>query len=161
MAAIEAGAGAVDGAVIAFLALAPLQCVDGPAEPAREALLRGVGIAEPGQPWRERVLHIGAQRGEVLARAIVHGARIDAMRIACELPRRQVRRRIALTMVQPCRQRHLQLRREPLAPTQGCRAALHLRLRAETDRKSTRLNSSHTVISYAAFCLKHTNRARA
>src|SRR5260221_2598731 len=23
------------------------------------------------------------------------------------------------------------------------------------DRKSTRLNSSHTVISYAAFCLKH------
>src|SRR5260221_9322454 len=25
---------------------------------------------------------------------------------------------------------------------------------AETDRKSTRLNSSHTVISYAVFCLK-------
>src|SRR5438034_8761351 len=24
----------------------------------------------------------------------------------------------------------------------------------ETDRKSTRLNSSHTVISYAVFCLK-------
>src|SRR5260221_7251763 len=31
------------------------------------------------------------------------------------------------------------------------------------DRKSTRLNSSHTVISYAVFCLKkknHTNDAR-
>src|SRR5947207_13787259 len=28
------------------------------------------------------------------------------------------------------------------------------RLRAEVDRKSTRLNSSHTVISYAVFCLK-------
>src|SRR5256885_12544507 len=26
--------------------------------------------------------------------------------------------------------------------------------RARTDRKSTRLNSSHLVISYAAFCLK-------
>src|SRR5260221_8078087 len=26
--------------------------------------------------------------------------------------------------------------------------------RTMTDRKSTRLNSSHTVISYAAFCLK-------
>src|SRR5438034_8084163 len=26
--------------------------------------------------------------------------------------------------------------------------------RDETDRKSTRLNSSHTVISYAVFCLK-------
>src|SRR5438034_2620159 len=25
---------------------------------------------------------------------------------------------------------------------------------ADTDRKSTRLNSSHTVISYAVFCLK-------
>src|SRR5438034_6091564 len=27
-------------------------------------------------------------------------------------------------------------------------------MNAETDRKSTRLNSSHTVISYAVFCLK-------
>ncbi len=132
MAAIEAGAGAVDGAVIAFLALAPLQCVDGPAEPAREALLRGVGMAQPGQPGRKRVLHIGPQRGEVLARAIVHGARVHAMRIACELPRRQVRRRVALTMVQPRRQRHLQLRREPLAPAQRRRAALELRLRAKS-----------------------------
>src|SRR5258708_29556341 len=26
--------------------------------------------------------------------------------------------------------------------------------RAETDRKSTRLNSSHQIISYAVFCLK-------
>src|SRR5438034_5174951 len=26
--------------------------------------------------------------------------------------------------------------------------------RSKTDRKSTRLNSSHTVISYAVFCLK-------
>src|SRR5476649_38498 len=30
---------------------------------------------------------------------------------------------------------------------------------AEGDRKSTRLNSSHTVISYAVFCLKKKNRA--
>src|SRR5947207_8919227 len=28
------------------------------------------------------------------------------------------------------------------------------------DRKSTRLNSSHTVISYAVFCLKKKNRLR-
>src|SRR5260221_8694753 len=28
---------------------------------------------------------------------------------------------------------------------------------AATDRKSTRLNSSHTVISYAVFCLKKKN----
>src|SRR5437588_9041414 len=31
---------------------------------------------------------------------------------------------------------------------------------AEEDRKSTRLNSSHTVISYAVFCLKKKNPAR-
>src|SRR5438034_7835702 len=30
----------------------------------------------------------------------------------------------------------------------------HLRWPADLDRKSTRLNSSHTVISYAVFCLK-------
>src|SRR5256885_3975828 len=30
----------------------------------------------------------------------------------------------------------------------------HLAHRAEVDRKSTRLNSSHLVISYAVFCLK-------
>src|SRR5260221_1125578 len=30
----------------------------------------------------------------------------------------------------------------------------HYRWRHERDRKSTRLNSSHTVISYAVFCLK-------
>src|SRR5256885_12567940 len=31
------------------------------------------------------------------------------------------------------------------------------RLRLERDRKSTRLNSSHLVISYAVFCLKKKN----
>src|SRR5256885_3855228 len=32
------------------------------------------------------------------------------------------------------------------------------RVRARGDRKSTRLNSSHLVISYAVFCLKKKNR---
>src|SRR5260221_8971756 len=35
------------------------------------------------------------------------------------------------------------------------------RLTRGTDRKSTRLNSSHTVISYAVFCLKKKNAAAA
>src|SRR5438034_4845659 len=39
-----------------------------------------------------------------------------------------------------------------LGPTQKLLAAGHLT--DEQDRKSTRLNSSHTVISYAVFCLK-------
>src|SRR5436190_17304125 len=38
----------------------------------------------------------------------------------------------------------------PAAPT-GCAGE---RLASCRDRKSTRLNSSHTVISYAVFCLK-------
>src|SRR5207244_12921043 len=32
--------------------------------------------------------------------------------------------------------------------------------RARTDRKSTRLNSSHQIISYAVFCLKKTKNKR-
>src|SRR5476649_3057952 len=45
----------------------------------------------------------------------------------------------------------------PISPS-GHRARLRCSLRHSTftgaDRKSTRLNSSHTVISYAVFCLK-------
>src|SRR2546426_5843706 len=37
----------------------------------------------------------------------------------------------------------------------------HLRLRDRRDRKSTRLNSSHLVISYAVFCLKKKKNNRA
>src|SRR5437588_1720602 len=33
-------------------------------------------------------------------------------------------------------------------------ASFEIPLRFQSDRKSTRLNSSHTVISYAVFCLK-------
>src|SRR5256885_9934947 len=35
------------------------------------------------------------------------------------------------------------------------------RFKATKDRKSTRLNSSHLVISYAVFCLKKKKKARA
>src|SRR5947207_6002161 len=36
----------------------------------------------------------------------------------------------------------------------GCSLVTRLRFSPQLDRKSTRLNSSHTVISYAVFCLK-------
>src|SRR5438132_9507935 len=36
----------------------------------------------------------------------------------------------------------------------GCPPKIELALNVDLDRKSTRLNSSHTVISYAVFCLK-------
>ena len=41
-------------------------------------------------------------------------------------------------------------------------ARIELALSAELrDRKSTRLNSSHQIISYAAFCLKNKNKKEA
>src|SRR5260221_9198502 len=40
-------------------------------------------------------------------------------------------------------------------------AIYHVQFGGEfTDRKSTRLNSSHTVISYAVFCLKKKNKPK-
>src|SRR5437868_8050043 len=45
-------------------------------------------------------------------------------------------------------------RRDPL---HAAAAARLLRQRAQPDRKSTRLNSSHVSISYAVFCLKKKN----
>src|SRR2546426_3398369 len=52
---------------------------------------------------------------------------------------------------------------EPAQPLQGDPAIVLiggvLRLQAQ-DRKSTRLNSSHLVISYAVFCLKKKNSPR-
>src|SRR3989337_3841810 len=44
----------------------------------------------------------------------------------------------------------------PASPTRACRR----RKSACTDRKSTRLNSSHGSISYAVFCLKKKNKHR-
>src|SRR5437588_6284414 len=42
----------------------------------------------------------------------------------------------------------------------GVLQRLRDRLPGEVDRKSTRLNSSHTVISYAVFCLKKKNKKK-
>src|SRR2546430_5763201 len=44
-------------------------------------------------------------------------------------------------------------RRDPFPPTRRLRAH-HPPRRGHRDRKSTRLNSSHSQISYAVFCLK-------
>src|SRR5256885_16163164 len=49
----------------------------------------------------------------------------------------------------------------PLPPRPGTHRGsgtdAHARRRSRRDRKSTRLNSSHLVISYAVFCLKKKN----
>src|SRR5437588_7154896 len=41
-----------------------------------------------------------------------------------------------------------------LIESHGCKSGVVLNPATPEDRKSTRLNSSHTVISYAVFCLK-------
>src|SRR5258708_27662768 len=41
------------------------------------------------------------------------------------------------------------------------RRRAEIRLRPAQDRKSTRLNSSHQIISYAVFCLKKKNNSSA
>src|SRR2546426_4031226 len=48
----------------------------------------------------------------------------------------------------------------PSIPPEKLLRALLLQVLYSTDRKSTRLNSSHLVISYAVFCLKKKKRQR-
>src|SRR2546430_4956829 len=48
----------------------------------------------------------------------------------------------------------LEKRHQRIAPLME---ALHIHERRSLDRKSTRLNSSHSQISYAVFCLKKKN----
>src|SRR6266850_7278546 len=50
--------------------------------------------------------------------------------------------------------RHPRRRPHQRDGAQGGRGGRRTRGRARLDRKSTRLNSSHLVISYAVFCLK-------
>src|SRR5260221_5812064 len=50
-------------------------------------------------------------------------------------------------------------REGPLPPARHPGGAGGRSARARGDRKSTRLNSSHTVISYAVFCLKKKKRS--
>src|SRR5438132_5839588 len=52
------------------------------------------------------------------------------------------------------RLRLLRARRAPAVSGVRVSAARERPLSRQGDRKSTRLNSSHTVISYAVFCLK-------
>src|SRR5258707_2577072 len=56
----------------------------------------------------------------------------------------------------PARRAARAARAGPAAPATGARAGLQsvATARPATDRKSTRLNSSHANISYAVFCLK-------
>src|SRR2546426_5513776 len=54
------------------------------------------------------------------------------------------------------RERRRVRERRPIGPRSG-EGVVHVRDPHDLDRKSTRLNSSHLVISYAVFCLKKKN----
>src|SRR6202022_5142947 len=49
----------------------------------------------------------------------------------------------------------LPILRSPISLVNNCFDKRKILTAYARDRKSTRLNSSHTVISYAVFCLKH------
>src|SRR5258708_19700382 len=61
----------------------------------------------------------------------------------------------ALPISSPCRRRR-QVKSAPSGPNRVWAGSRHrpMPLPCEQDRKSTRLNSSHQIISYAVFCLK-------
>src|SRR5438270_5337763 len=60
-------------------------------------------------------------------------------------------------------QKSLAMRRRPFRPelqSNWRREASRRRIASDLDRKSTRLNSSHSQISYAVFCLKKKNKKK-
>src|SRR5436190_6313881 len=65
-----------------------------------------------------------------------------------------------VVLVEDQGKKHALLVDELLGQMQAVVKSLHLAeqlVHQQRDRKSTRLNSSHTVISYAVFCLKKKN----
>src|SRR5690606_27034682 len=116
-------------------------------EPAAEGVEVEGGHADPGEAERHGVTDHG--RGMVEQRGEAQPLRaLDAFLPADEqLHRRADERRLAREVPERGR-------------VQAGRGALprdleaHFALLDQEDRKSTRLNSSHVKISYAAFCLK-------
>src|SRR2546426_12841760 len=116
-------------------------------EPGSEALLLG----RPGSgEARHAVLHVDVD------------TRVAQLGAACErLSHRALDGRIVrLHGLLLRRRHHLELVHDALHAARlpsillGRRLGFGRRHHAEEDRKSTRLNSSHLVISYAVFCLK-------
>src|SRR2546430_16151020 len=118
---------------------------------------------------RRSTLGTLAERLEELERvlAVVVAIHLHEAPQRCGAPRRRVARlqRVLERGAQlraVARRRHGALRDAPLPPRH---ASEQLRVEivqraAQQDRKSTRLNSSHSQISYAVFCLKKKNTRR-
>src|SRR5260221_6622034 len=76
-----------------------------------------------------------------------------------ECPSRSRIGRPATRHKKPAAPRHIERRSTGIVRRDGEFLIDHPRNQFRRDRKSTRLNSSHTVISYAVFCLKKKNDA--
>src|SRR5258708_15278184 len=114
---------------------------------ARHEAIGGVEFAMPGQiqrrAHRELVFRIGVGRGGSGAAGFVAEVQVE-LRVAG---------------AQPPPVRHPVIRRQFRA---GGTARLTVaEEKGEGDRKSTRLNSSHQIISYAVFCLKKKKKSNA
>src|SRR2546430_9747721 len=120
------------------------------------ALLCGRGAGDAQAPEDSAALQIEVRRGELHRMAWYHTpvqgvepARVPVVpgalahqRVAADAIMPRLRERAVGDLVHPHRA--------------GCRPVQLERL----DRKSTRLNSSHSQISYAVFCLKKKKKAR-
>src|SRR5438034_6803898 len=123
-----------------------------PRHPADE-LIRG---GETRRAVRQRLRHVLRVRGEDVERravleddAGVHEATAPRARLVRDLrPERELRRQARLQLL-PAQDIDGELAERRRRSSRSGR-----RSRTRRDRKSTRLNSSHTVISYAVFCLK-------
>src|SRR3989454_1561198 len=121
---------------------------------ARERL----GRAQDGQRVRMRTVEGGVERVDGARRRVVTSL-LDAAQQPLPFPVHLVGPELRL-------ERELRHEAEHVAPEARERRRTHLRVvhvarradlaaqRRDRDRKSTRLNSSHLVISYAVFCLK-------
>src|SRR5438132_9017615 len=156
-----------------FLPVRPAVGLEHVVKPDREPVLAGVGLI-PGIPRVDRLRLAGDQapvdRTDVVlledreaplegaagaARHVLgteNGAMVGKERL--DSPRELLRCAVAVEG-QDVRFLDLDLRgARPFVPGRPAAARVH------ADRKSTRLNSSHTVTSYAVFCLKKKTTSR-
>src|SRR5438034_3731160 len=121
-------------------------------------LLKAIAQRVPGDA--EALSGLGLVSGRLAHRSLDHRlfplSEVDALRRQCGRASARLRRRRAMVGARQREMLHVQ--RRTAAPQH--RALDHVAELADVagprirDRKSTRLNSSHTVISYAVFCLK-------